>query len=118
MEIGLLDKRIQYMKVKVIQESKKTEQIKANDVEQKRKALSSSLTNNTALVPNNNPLSPSIPSTSFNLANNNLTPMTLKGDNQRFIALIHNLIFYIYIKHIDIQYHYIKDQITIGRINL
>lgn len=42
----------------------------------------------------------------------------LKGDNQGLIALAHNLIFHSRTKHIDIQYHYIRDKLGAKQIEL
>ena len=39
-------------------------------------------------------------------------------DNQNIITLIKNLQFYIYIKYIDIQYYYVREQIIIENITL
>lgn len=36
----------------------------------------------------------------------------LKGNNQGSIALAYNLVFYSRTKHIDIQYHYIPDEVA------
>ena len=53
-EVGLLDKESQYAEIKVIQGSKKTEQIKADVARQEGEAPSSPLTSNAALAPNDN----------------------------------------------------------------
>lgn len=42
----------------------------------------------------------------------------LKGDNQGSIVLAHNLVFHAWTKHIDIQHHYIRDEIAEGKIEL
>lgn len=42
----------------------------------------------------------------------------LKGDNQGSIALAHNPVFHARTKHIDIQHHYIHDEIAAKRIEL
>ena len=42
----------------------------------------------------------------------------LKGDNQGSIALAHNPVFHSRTKHIDIQHHYIRDEVGAGRIEL
>lgn len=42
----------------------------------------------------------------------------LKGDNQGSIALAHNLVFHSRTKHIDIQHHYIRDEVASKRIEL
>ncbi len=44
--------------------------------------------------------------------------MSLKGDNQGSIALAHNPVFHARTKHIDIQHHYIHDEVAPGRIDL
>lgn len=44
--------------------------------------------------------------------------ITLNGDNQRSIALANNPVLHARTKHIDIQHHFIRDEITAGRINL
>lgn len=44
--------------------------------------------------------------------------ISLKDENQRSIALIHNPIYHTQIKHIDIQHHYIRDKVTTRQINL
>lgn len=44
--------------------------------------------------------------------------MSLKRNNQISIALIYNLVFYIYTKYFDIQHYYIKDKVANSRINL
>ena len=42
----------------------------------------------------------------------------LKGDNQGSIALAHNPVFHSRTKHIDIQHHYIRDEVASQRIQL
>lgn len=42
----------------------------------------------------------------------------LKGDNQGSIALAHNPVFHSRTKHIDIQHHYIRDEVAAQRIQL
>ena len=42
----------------------------------------------------------------------------LKGDNQGSIALAHNPVFHSRTKHIDIQHHYIRDEVAAKRIEL
>lgn len=42
----------------------------------------------------------------------------LKGENQGSIALAHNPVFYSRTKHIDIQLHYIRDEVASPRIEL
>lgn len=116
-EIGLLDKQGQYAEIKVLQGSKGTEQIKADAIGQEGEVSSSPLANTAAPAPNNeNPLSPSSPTPQQ--ANSNPTQMPLKGDNQGSIALAHNLVFHARTKHIDIQHHYIRDEVASGRIDL
>lgn len=119
-EIGLLDKKGQYIKIKVLQRSRGIEQIKVNAVRQEREARSRLLANTAFPTPNNeNPfsiLSPTPPSSTK--ANNNLTSMSLKGDKQGFIALSHNSVFYACIKHIDIQHYYTRDKVASGRIHM
>lgn len=44
--------------------------------------------------------------------------ISLKGDNQGSIALAHNPVYHARTKHIDIQHHYIRDEVAAGRINL
>lgn len=81
----------------------RTEQIKDNTIEQKEKIpLLRTLTSIAALIALAN-LSTSLP---------------LKSNNQRFIVLVCNPIFYAQIKYIDIWYHYICDEIVIEKINL
>lgn len=41
----------------------------------------------------------------------------LKGDNQSSIALAHNSVFHSRTKH-DIQHHYIRDEVSAGRIKV
>lgn len=55
---------------------------------------------------------------SFEMTTSTNIPLSLKGDNQESIVLIHNLVFYVRTKHIDIQHHYIRDKFTAGKINL
>ena len=42
----------------------------------------------------------------------------LKDDNQGSIALAHNPVFYSRTKHIDIQHHYICDEVACRKIKL
>lgn len=42
----------------------------------------------------------------------------LKGDNQGSIALAHDPVFHSQTKHIDIQHHYIRDEVAAKRIEL
>lgn len=49
---------------------------------------------------------------------NIFTLLSLKDDNQGSIALAHNLVFHAQTKHIDMQYHYICDEVVIKRIDL
>lgn len=50
--------------------------------------------------------------------NSTITTISLKNDNQSFIALAHNSVFYSKTKHINIQHHYIWDDVSSGRIKL
>lgn len=45
-------------------------------------------------------------------------PLVIHGDNQGSIALAKNPVFHARTKHIDIQHHYIRDEIKEGRIEL
>lgn len=45
-------------------------------------------------------------------------PITIKGDNQSSISLANNPVLHTRTKHIDIQHHYIRDEVASGRINL
>lgn len=45
-------------------------------------------------------------------------PISMKGDNQGSISLAHNPVFHARTKHIDIQHHYIRDEVVVGRIDL
>ena len=45
-------------------------------------------------------------------------PISMKGENQGSISLAHNPVFYARTKHIDIQHHYIRDEVAAGRIDL
>ncbi len=60
-EIALLNQESQYAEIKVIQESKRKEQIKAANVRQEGKAPSRLLTSNAALAPNDNPIPFQVP---------------------------------------------------------
>lgn len=42
----------------------------------------------------------------------------LKNNNERLIALIHNLVFHFKIKHIDIEHHYLSNRIASSKIQL
>ena len=42
----------------------------------------------------------------------------LKGDNQSSISLVHNPVYHARTKHIDIQHHYIRDEVAAKRIEL
>lgn len=102
-EIGLLDTKGQYAKIKVVQGSKKTKQIKANATGQKGEASSrkSPLTSNTVVLSKNHLLS--TPSSSLLLTSDILaTPISIKRDNRGSIALAHNQVFHIYTKNINI----------------
>ena len=106
-EVGLLDKKGQYVEIKVIQRSKRKKQIKVNAKRQEEETTSSPLTSNAALAPNNNLFLSSSPLSSLSQASSNLTLLLLNGDNQGSIALAHNQVFHARTKHIDIQHHYI-----------
>ena len=45
-------------------------------------------------------------------------PITMKGDNQSSISLANNSVLHTRTKHIDIQHHYICDELASGRISL
>lgn len=119
-EIGLLDKEGQYVEIKVLQESRGIEQIKANAAGQEGETLSRSLANTASLAPNNKNLFSILSSKplSSTKANNNLTLISLKEDNQGSIALSHNSVFYAHIKHIDIQHHSTRDKVASNRIDM
>ncbi len=101
-EIGLLDKNGQYAMIKVA-ETPGTKQIKA-DVAGQEGEIVNTLSSTAPLI--------------TNIVSTAPTSMSLKGDNQWSIALAHNPVFHARIKHIDIQHHYIHDEVTSGRINL
>ena len=44
--------------------------------------------------------------------------VSFKGDNQGFFALAHNPVFHTSTKHIDIQYHYIWEEVEVKKIEL
>lgn len=44
--------------------------------------------------------------------------IALRGDNQSSIALANNPVLHQRSKHIDIQHHYIRDEVEAGRIEL
>lgn len=48
----------------------------------------------------------------------NAIVIPLKGDNQGSIALAHNPVFHSRTKHINIQHHYIRDEVASQRIKL
>ena len=50
--------------------------------------------------------------------NQNLSSIEIKGDNQSSIALAKNPVLHTRTKHIDIQHHYIRDEVSSGRIRL
>lgn len=108
------------MEIKVLQGSKRIQQINTNVAKQKEIALFWSLANTTAPARNNENLL-TIPSPmllSLILANSNLIPISLKGENQESIALSHNLVFHTRSTYIDIQYHYIRNKMASDRIDL
>lgn len=76
------------------------EQIKTDITEQNKEVVNTSF----SIAPNTTLIAP--------------TPISLKGDNQRLIALAHNPFFHACMKHIDIQYHDICDEVALGKINL
>ncbi len=47
-----------------------------------------------------------------------LKAISLKGDNQKSIALAHNPVYHVWTKHINIKPDYICDKVAAGRINL
>lgn len=44
--------------------------------------------------------------------------VSLKGENQESLALAHNPVFHTRTKHIDIQHHYIRNEVAAKRIEL
>lgn len=105
-EIGLLNIEGLYIKIKVLKDSKRAEQIKANIVRQEGEVLSF-FTNITS------PTSPTNTMSSISLMQAPI-PISLKRDNQGSIALAHNLVFHSHIKHIHIQNHYIRNKVANG----
>ena len=57
-----------------------------------------------------------VPDQSF--SSHNLSSIDLKGDNQSSISLANNPVLHTRTKHIGIQHHYIRDEVTSRRINL
>lgn len=51
-------------------------------------------------------------------SNNSSASLSLKGDNQGSIAFAHNPVFHARTKPIEIQHHYIRDEVAAGRIDL
>jgi hypothetical protein len=49
---------------------------------------------------------------------NNNSAIMVYGDNQSAIALANNPVYHARTKHIDIQHHYIRDEVSAGRIQL
>lgn len=80
--------------------SPEIEQIKANAVEQEEKVVNT------------------LSSTTPNIVSTAPTPFSLKGNNQRSIALAHNLVFQTYMKYQEIQYHYIHYELALEKIDL
>ena len=44
------------------------------------------------------------------------TPITIYGDNQSALAIAKNPVFHSRQKHVDIQYHFIREEVERGRI--
>lgn len=42
--------------------------------------------------------------------------ISLKSNNQQSIALAYNAVYHAQTKYIDIQYHYICDEVAVGQI--
>lgn len=80
----------------------KTEHMKDNVIGQKKKVLLRTLTSIAILAA---------------LANPSIL-IFLKDDNQWFIAPVCNPVLDVQTKHIDILYHYICDEVDVGRIEL
>lgn len=106
-EIGLLDEDGQCAMIKVAKGSPGTEQIKADAAGQEGEVVNT-LTSNAPLTA----------SSTSNTTSTAPTPLSLKGDNQGSIALAHNPVFHARTKHIDIQHHYIRNEVASGRIDL
>lgn len=98
-EIRLLEEDDQYAMIKIAR-SPGIEQIKAETAEQVGGVI--------------NTLSSTAPNTASTVP----TPISLKSNNQRAIALSYNPVFHAHTKHVDIQYHYICDKVVSGRIDL
>ncbi len=100
-ELGLLFPNDQYAEIKVAEGSRGAEEIKANlrDQEEEDNGSIASKTTSTHLSTSRKAIS-------------------LQGDNQGSIALVHNPVYHARTKHFDIQHHYIRDKVATRRINL
>lgn len=92
-ELGLLLPDNQYAEIKIVEKSTGAAEIKANLQDQEEEVV-------------------------VTMPLKEHPPISLKGDNQRSIALAHNPVYHARTKHIDIQHHYICDKVAAGRINL
>ena len=96
-ELGLLMPNNQFAKIHIDKDNKCAEAI---------------------LSPNSNLYPERISDQSLVTTSSQNTSINLKGDNQSSIALANNPVLHIWTKHIDIQHHYICDEVTRRRINL
>lgn len=122
-ELGLLGTSEQYAEIKVAQGSTGTKQILADIRGQEEEAIplmAQHSETETALhskTDTAHTMEEALPSeTAMSTITN--TPPSLKGDNQGSIALAHNPVFHARTKHVDIQHHYIRDEVAAGRIDL
>lgn len=111
-KIDLLDKKSQYAEIKVLQKSKRVEQIKVNLTKQDKKI--SSIKGKSFLTSNTMTFSKNCLSTS---PSSSLTPISLKRNNQGSIALAHNLVCHICIERINIEYNYFKNKVANRKID-
>lgn len=97
-ELGLLTPNDQFAEIHIDENNKCAEAI-----------LSPDSTLHQERIPNQSQVS---------LSSQNSSSIDLKGDNQSSIALAKNPVLHTRTKHIDIQHHYIRDEVTSRRINL
>lgn len=99
-KLGLLLSSNQYAKIKITEGSRGARKIKANFWDQEKE-------NNEIMALN---------ATSIN-SSTSRTVISLKGNNQKSIALVHNPFYHAQKKQIDIQHYYICNKIAATRIN-
>ncbi len=113
-ELGLLQPDQQFAEIRVHESNKCVDAILPPAKQYRRPDNGQEIAHEQKSLPQTGAVIPDLP----DIIQSSSTSINLRGDHQSSIALANNPVLHTRTKDIDIQHHYIRNEVTIRRINL